>query len=291
MSTNRTVEYSAMSAVGLRRIKNEDNLYAQGLVKPTFSNEPFKEDGKSTEKLSLFVVCDGMGGESSGEIASSTTVNELDSFVERLSKHRILSHKAIYNEVQTFVQFANKKICDHMTIENISRMGTTITGALIVENTVVPFGMGDSRTYLFSVDGLIQLTQDHTQAQRLLDLGMITEEEMMSHPGRNKLIYHLGVPEDEGLVQAEVFNNVNLSNNDRLLLCSDGLTEHLTNTEIENIMGSYKDTHECADELMRLTYERGATDNVSCIVVNIYIKNNVKSLANKIEGFLKRGSQ
>jgi len=276
-----------MSALGLRRVKNEDNLFANGVNKPMYSNEPFKHSSSSNDRINVFAVCDGMGGESHGEVAANIAVDHLKNLVSNLGWIDHYSNEKVVEVIQGYVEIANRKICDFMKDNNTSQMGTTLAGVVILDNEATIFGLGDSRIYLLRNEKLIQVSKDHTHAQKLLNIGVITEDELLTHPSRNKLAMHLGIPVNEGIIEADIFDVIEMIDGDRILICSDGITEHLRDENIQKVLMNENSTYSCADKLISETYERGATDNTSCIVIDVNTKNHVKNLASRIEHFVK----
>ncbi len=145
-------------------------------------------------------------------------------------------------------------------------MGTTLTAALVLEEKAYIVNVGDSRTYILREGlGLTQITHDHSLVARLVNEGVITPEEVYTHPERNKVYRSLGCRE-----QVEVdWYMLNLCQHDRLLLCSDGLWEMVRDPEIERLLRYERDTTRVCDLLVQAALHGGGKDNVSAIVVRV----------------------
>lgn len=224
-----------MSKMGLVRKKNEDRFVIDN---------------------NLYIVTDGMGGYTGGEIASTYAIDEI----------RRLIQDADQVDTETLVQAiqeANGKIYAAVHKEpQLEGMGTTAVVAALDGNKLYWAHVGDSRLYLFRHGNLNQVTVDHSFVQTLFEAGEITKEEMGSHPKRNMLTRAVGVsPEvevDSGVLE--------LVPGDRILMCSDGLTEYVSDYVIEGVLDEITSDQEVLDVLMRLVYDGGAGDNTTIIV-------------------------
>ena len=146
-------------------------------------------------------------------------------------------------------------------------MGTTLTAALVVDTTAYVVNVGDSRTYLYrQCDGLQPITRDHSHVARMVEHGVITREEMYTHPKRNQIYRCLG---DKASVEVDDFV-VPLRMNDILLLCSDGLWEMVRDRDIEKIIASSgPHPSQISAMLVQAALSRGGADNVSVVVVHV----------------------
>jgi serine/threonine protein phosphatase PrpC/LysM repeat protein len=208
----------------------------------------------------VFLVCDGMGGHAGGAYAAQLAVSSVREFLER----KYFDDPT--DAIKEALEYANKAIYDK-AINNpeYNGMGTTAV-MLIVQAAKVWWGhVGDSRVYLQSFDGLRRLTNDHSFVQRLIDEGSITEEEAITHPRRNELLAALGVHAD---VAVEVYEHAYTTiQGDIILLCSDGLTNALGDTEIEKILGAKATSQQKAVKLVELANNNGGPDNITVQVV------------------------
>lgn len=232
-----TFETGQGTDVGCLRRVNEDNF----LSRPDYG---------------LWVVADGMGGHAAGDFASLTIVKELNSvgipastadlqarFMERLER-------------------ANDLILEHASELNSGTIGATIVSLLVYGDDYICVWSGDSRLYLLRGGQLVQQSRDHTEVRALLDAGSITAEEAELWPRKNVITRAVGVTPE---VQCD-FVAGKLELGDVFILCSDGLTEHLSDSEIADIVRHHPPQVAC-DALISETLLRGARDNVTVIAM------------------------
>jgi serine/threonine protein phosphatase PrpC len=246
---------------GQARERNEDAVVTFTFVK--------EQDGK-TIPVGFYLVADGMGGHEAGEVASRT-VNQIVS--EGIFQAQVLPamtyatrkldetpmgllEKAIQEANHAVYQAAQRKGSD---------MGTTITAALILGDQAVVANVGDSRTYLLRGGKLEQLTTDHSIVARLFDTGMITEDEIYTHPQRNEIYRSLGAKAN---VEVDLFNKT-LQAGDQLILCSDGLWEMVRDPRTAEIVTKSSTPQQACDALIDAANAAGGDDNISVIVVRI----------------------
>jgi len=240
---------------GLQRDHNEDYveawLYARG----------------SGGSLGLFVVADGLGGQDLGEVASrlaTETVWEAlrPTVWEPIIRGETMEPEVLEEKLAQAVLAANQAVYDERIARN-SGMSTTLTLALVVDDTAHIANVGDSRTYIWNADGLRQITQDHSLVQRLVDAGAIAPEQVYTHPQRNLIYQSIG---DRPEVRVDTFRH-QLAPDDRLLLCSDGLWEMVRHEGLEEVLLAEPDPQRAADRLLRNANLAGGEDNISVIIV------------------------
>jgi PPM family protein phosphatase len=202
----------------------------------------------------LYAVADGMGGHRGGEVASSLALETVQGMFERRE-----------GSLAEQVEEANRAVFDRSQSDRkVSGMGTTLTAAQIDGNRVHLVHVGDSRAYLLRGDELSQITEDHTLVHRMVMEGEISEEEAETHPHRSVLTRALGVDRniqvDEGDLQ--------VAPGDRLLLCTDGLTGMVTETQIREILIDTLDPQEAVDKLVRAANRAGGTDNITAVILD-----------------------
>jgi PPM family protein phosphatase len=227
---------------GLKREKNEDSILVD-------------------TELSLFIVADGMGGHEAGEVASSIAVAEIASHIRtHLGKSMVASVVVAEAIVQ-----ANGEIMRIGAAPNDgAEMGSTVVLGLIRENRLIISHVGDSRAYLITDCAITQLTHDHSFVADSVREGTITPEEARVHPSRHGLYSALGIDDE---VEFEI-SEWPWDDDSSLLLCSDGLTEILTDDQIAAIVdGAASPQHAC-DRLVENANEMGGTDNISVIIVS-----------------------
>jgi serine/threonine protein phosphatase PrpC len=248
---------AAMTDVGRVREHNEDSVLAveyirESLVDPAQSH--------------LFVVADGMGGAEAGEVASAIAVETIRSYIE--SRLETASTEAANGAdmLTAALEEANSKIIDYVASHPESRgMGSTGVCAIVTPVDAAVAWVGDSRGYLLDGTTLRQVTKDHSLVQRLVEIGQITAEEAHTHEHKNVITRSLGA-RASGPAGAEA-QTLKLKRGDKLLLCSDGLTAHVMDPELRDILGRNEDPFDAARELIVAANAGGGTDNISVIVV------------------------
>lgn len=230
--------------VGLVRVNNEDSLLVRA--------------------PQLFAIADGMGGQQAGEIASHGTVKAFEAATHSLR------HDLCEDDVHKILLEAFDKANAHvykMAANNssYSGMGTTLTAVYMPGDARAYYcHIGDSRLYLYRDGELKQLTKDHTYVAELVSKGMITAEEAFVHPERHKLLQALGVEESISVDSC----HFDLEPQDKLLLCSDGLSDMLRDSEIAGLLAG-ENAEQIADALLERALDNGGRDNVSLILIDL----------------------
>jgi len=213
----------------------------------------------------LAVVCDGMGGAKSGNIASTLAI---DVFVQEIKRtwNVALSGSKIDQMLRSAVKLANFTVFDQaMQFEEFAGMGTTLAAALISGRRVSVVNVGDSRVYAITRTGIHQLTRDHSLVQMMVERGELTPELARTYPGKNFITRAIGT---EPVVECDLFHTT-LEKGDCLLLCSDGLSNMMSDQEIlfEVVHGVEK--QQCCQRLLDIAKNRGGPDNVTSILIQI----------------------
>ena len=234
--------------VGLQRHENQD----------TFAVERGAADGQL-----IAVVCDGMGGENCGQIASSLAVR---AFLDEL--HAVLRADMTTEQLREAVSFcvskANAAVKRHAQEHTECHgMGTTLVSAVAGEQGTIVCNVGDSRAYLLRSGGITRITHDHSVVQTLVENGNITAEEARTHPNRNLITRALG-PDENTLCDAF---EVSFTKGDKILLCTDGLVVTATDDEICRAVCAGKSAEESLDDLIALAKAQGAPDNVTAVLI------------------------
>jgi protein phosphatase len=208
----------------------------------------------------LFFVCDGMGGAAAGEVASHMAV---DSVSGALMASEPLPRDAFARKLRRAIEDANAKIYTQAHVNQSQRgMGTTLTAATLVDDTLIVAQVGDSRCYVLRGNRLVQVTHDQSLAWQLIQAGAMTEEEAKHFEHANVILQALGVQEQ---VEA-VLSQVALRRGDVILVSSDGLHGCVTNSEILQILQSHPDVKQASQALIARALERDGPDNVTIIV-------------------------
>ncbi len=239
---------SALTDVGLVRNINEDMF--------------FQSDDK---KFPLFIVADGMGGHKAGETASKMAVDIIRQlFIE--NKKCLDNEKKLITVIGNSIQEANKKIykCSKES-EEFSGMGTTITLAYILKDNIYIGHVGDSRAYIIQDHTIEQITEDHSLVQQLVNNGSITIEEGKTHPQRNMITRAAGTSED---IEVDIIIRP-VNKNDILLICSDGLSNMVSDNEIINILKNERLIKKACEKLIKKAKDNGGKDNITVIAIEL----------------------
>ncbi|MBE6624516.1 MAG: Stp1/IreP family PP2C-type Ser/Thr phosphatase [Ruminococcaceae bacterium] len=252
---------SANTDVGMKRNVNQDTY-----ILKTYS-----------EKTCLCVVCDGMGGTRGGaeasKIAAEKFVSIIDDFISPYigNKNKKLQGSDIKTVMLDALDQANTAVHDHALMHPTLRgMGTTLVAALVIQNTVFCVNVGDSRMYFMKGDRIKQITKDHSYVQYLLDIGQITEQEAENFPNKNIITRAVGT---ESSVKGD-FIREGASEGTYMLLCSDGLTNFVSDEGIRDIVvGSDKKNLDqislslTVRRLIDCANENGGADNITALLV------------------------
>ena len=243
------MQYWGITDAGCVREQNQDAYVMEQLDRNTL----------------LCVVCDGMGGARSGNIASSLAI---DVFTQEIKRSWVpgMDPEKAEQMLQSAVKLANFTVYDQSReLEEFNGMGTTLVAALIRSKEALIVNVGDSRAYEVDQDGIRQITEDHSLVQMMLSRGELSREQARNYPGKNLITRAIGT---EPVVQCDIFRK-KLSRGDCLLLCSDGLSGLMDDQEIlfEVVHGVNKE--QCCQRLLDIAKNRGAPDNVTCVLVMV----------------------
>ena len=234
-----------------------------GLVRG--NNEDAYLISEAGEGLLLALVADGLGGHNGGEVASALAVSEL----KRAADGELRTAKEPDTRAKSLAKIAQRT---HSRIVEQGRadascygMGTTLTAVLADATCGTLVQVGDSRCYLWQGGALQALSVDQTKARQLLDAGIISEEEYLSHPRRNELSQCLGGQYD-WLPIDPVLTDFEWARGDKLLLCSDGLTDMVADANIGQLLG-VSPPSDAPKALVELALDAGGFDNVTVVVV------------------------
>ena len=221
------------------------------------------QDAYATQKMEdgriIALVCDGMGGARAGNVASAMAV---DLFMKRFMEQEKESNDQ--ERMQSAAALANQEIFRRATTEEeCTGMGTTLVAALVGKEEALILNEGDSRAYHISQAGIVLVTRDHSLVEDMVERGELTREEARNHPHKNLITRALGA---EPILLTDCFRRP-LKQGEYLLLCSDGLSNVVTEQEIlyEVIHGGEDET--CCQRLLDIAMHRGAPDNVTAVLI------------------------
>ena len=252
-----TIVAAAMTHVGNVRDHNEDAYVADA------------DEG-------VFVVCDGMGGHAAGEVASALGVRITQEHWMSAATQRaaadwaaastLEARRTLLTAVKAGVMAAHRAICDQATEDPTKRgMGTTFTGLVVAGGDAIIAHAGDSRAYLVRGGIAMQLTEDHTLLARLLAAGLPMAEGQDIHRWKGVITNALGFGDDTKVITFIV----PLSDGDKLLLCSDGVSEYVGEAEVGQVLASQLSPARAAQRLVELALERGGEDNATALVIKV----------------------
>ncbi|MEO5590825.1 MAG: protein phosphatase 2C domain-containing protein [Gemmatimonadaceae bacterium] len=258
-----TVEIAGQSDVGLIREHNEDSFLIGNLA----GGSPISENSggvlRAEAAPALLMVADGVGGAASGEIASSLATQVVfEKLRERSAKGALKGAVVIADALQQAVLAANQAIHEHSREHRAHHgMGTTATIGLVVSGMVYFAQVGDSRAYIIRGGVARQMTKDQSLVQRMVDAGKLTPDQAERSEHRNIILQALG---PEKTIVPE-FTRDRLMHDDVMILCSDGLSNQMSATEIAAAATEHEDLEALCDALVARAIETGAPDNVTVI--------------------------
>lgn len=243
------MQYWSITDPGCVRTQNQDAFQIEQLDRNTL----------------LCVICDGMGGAKSGNVASSLAI---EVFVQEIKRtwFSSMDRVACDQMLRSAVKLANFTVFDQsQQFEEFLGMGTTLVAVMLRGRDVTVINVGDSRAYGVSRAGIRRLTKDHSLVQMMVERGELTPERARTYPGKNFITRAIGT---EPVVESDVFHHT-LERGDCLLLCSDGLSNMMDDQEIlfEVVHGINKQF--CCQRLLDIAKSRGAPDNVTGILIQL----------------------
>ena len=246
--------------VGQVRDHNEDAVLVKEVGQGTIAGDDFN---------GLYIVSDGMGGAEAGEIASQIAIQTVAEQVEAAWAESVRAESvgddaAWETRLREAVEVANNKIVQYgKDYPESAGLGATIVAVLVRAERLTLAWVGDSRVYLFERGELCQLSHDHSLVSRLVEIGQLTPEEALTHEHRNVLIRSLGSKKN---VTVDTLSR-SLKRGARLLLCSDGLTAHVDDSALADILSRHRTPYDAALELTVAANTGGGSDNTSVVVV------------------------
>ncbi|MGQ9488750.1 MAG: Stp1/IreP family PP2C-type Ser/Thr phosphatase [Armatimonadota bacterium] len=242
------VRFGAKTDLGNVRENNEDKFDFFEPTEPTLL----------AERGSVYAVCDGMGGHSAGQIASELALKTF------LKTYYDLELPDVDTALYTAVQAANALVREvAQAIPGRRGMGTTLTAAVLLENEAHVVHVGDSRCYLVRGDTIQQVTDDHSYVMEQVRQGLMSLQEAQYSPYRNVITRSIGMEQ----VEPDIYR-LPLEAGDRLVLCTDGLTTHVPDEQIAEVVRTHSPSG-AAQRLVEMALEKGGSDNVTVIVVHI----------------------
>lgn len=233
----------AATDVGQKRKINQDSIFAS---ETPIGNLP-----------NLFIVADGMGGHNAGDFASRYAVRTIRESIENSSEKNPI--KLIGEALKNANQGILKEASEH---EEMQGMGTTVVVTTVIGQFAYTANVGDSRLYLFD-GGIRQITRDHSLVEEMVRIGEITKEEAKNHPDKHIITRALGAA---STVEVDFFD-FKLPPDGKILMCSDGLTNMVDDSEITNILASAGSAEDKTHTLIQMANDNGGKDNIAVIII------------------------
>lgn len=246
------IRQSAITDVGRKRDHNEDFIL-------------------SDPDLNLYIVCDGMGGHNAGEVASQMTAEGIVAYIKEniqiLEEYKTTPKTFQLNQLKELIKASINHACKQVYEKSVNDsqcegMGTTLVMSLVVNQVAIIAHVGDSRAYLLRGKKEIQITEDHSFVNEMVKEGLLNREDAEKHPNANIITRAVGMRE---FAMPDIIA-VELTDNDQIILCSDGLSGYLTQGELLKI-SSNVDFENLSAALIQLANERGGKDNISVIIL------------------------
>lgn len=227
------------------------------------SNQDAYAVGEFSDEVVWAVVCDGMGGAAGGNIASALAVKVISDKINA-SYNEKMRDSSVKNMLDSALTAANIEVYDFAEAKpDLKGMGTTVICAIVRDNQAYIAHAGDSRAYVINNGSINQITKDHSMVQDLLSSGRITAEEAEHHPNKNIITRAVGVDKS---IKID-FAQIDLNDDDTLLLCTDGLSNYVSNEEITELMSDGKH-YAFADRLVQKANFNGGGDNITVVIIS-----------------------
>ena len=235
----------SITDIGKKRSMNQDYVYASDQPVGNLKN--------------LLIVADGMGGHNAGDLASRYTVQEMLAYIKESEEDRPVPLLSMA------IHHANEQVLEKAESEKeLEGMGTTLVAATVQDEYLYVANVGDSRLYLID-DGIEQITHDHSLVEEMIRIGELQRKDAKNYPDRTVITRAIG-----GRVPVRVdFFDVKLEHGDKILLCSDGLTNMVEDEEILEIVRKSSSIEEAASTLVDTANKNGGKDNISVVLAEI----------------------
>ncbi|MBQ8084769.1 MAG: serine/threonine-protein phosphatase [Lachnospiraceae bacterium] len=246
-----------VSHVGNVRERNEDNACLDGHYRKNVDLLSWKYECESSDSI-LAAVFDGLGGEMNGDVASKIAAEKL----------AFISGDDFTQKVYRYIEETNREIALY-DIHNY--MGTTFAAFYTKDEQYYFYNVGDSRVYMLRDGVLEQMTQDHNPVRRMQKEGILTKEQADRHPQRNALSRFLGL-KDQGMVinpECYAVEGISAKQGDRILLCTDGLSELVSDEDMAHILSYGNSNNETVEMLLNAALDAGGKDNITVVLIDV----------------------
>lgn len=250
------ISYAGYTHRGNFKPNNEDNFYLNGMIKEESKNTLFQSG--ECQDTAVFAVSDGIGGEAAGEKAAFLSMSYLKGTVLDGSMQMTVG----------YVNRMNEWLCSRQRHYKIAQMGSTLVLVKLYGNRMEFINLGDSRLYLVRENRIRRMSEDHTEYEYLKQFNMLPKNVTALEHSKHTLMQHLGVDSGEMLLEPQI-GKMEMWANDRLLLCSDGISDMLDDLEILSILKYHISSEQACVALVEQAMKRGKTDNLTAVVIFI----------------------
>lgn len=262
--------YAVYTTEGRIRKQNQDNFYLNGLIKPLQEKRAW-EQNEVEQREQIFAVCDGMGGQDSGEVAAMLAIETLKSYPPKQ-----------FPEWEPYVSKANMRICRYQQKHGL-QMGTTFAGIYLCDKQMWGLNIGDSRILRIRDGSLEQLSKDHTEFQAMVEAGILQKKDFAKSQARNRLTQYLGIPPEELLIEPHKIGPETVQSGDFYMICSDGLHGSVQEEEILRIVENTQTVAEKVKQMAAIAEDQGSRDNITAMLIYISESASAENVANELK--------
>ncbi len=264
MAKKMRIRAAVISHKGCERGNNEDNFFLNGDLMPLAQVDQGANIVQDfDDAVQLYAVCDGMGGADRGERAAYISVRQMIGFSGAFSSG------AVQRNIEKFAHQISQMVADDAKKNHSSIEGTTLAMAVVVRQMLYVANVGDSRVYRLRGGELQQLSEDHSAVNRLRVAGLLTEEQARKSPNSNVITRYIGMDAAKRPAEFACQSRHTLVSGDRLLLCSDGVSDLLPRVQMEEIMKKASSPEAAARGLILNALEMGGKDNATAMVLEV----------------------
>lgn len=257
-----SVKAAVCTDIGSNRTNNEDNYYLNGKYVEAEDDGAASSAFMPSQSQGVFAVFDGMGGQSRGEFASLCAAKTLNIYKDRILRDGT-------RRVNEYIDDVNDKICEEMK-KSDERIGSTAVILTVEDGEAQIYNLGDSRAYYIHKGKIYLISRDHTVAEQLYRMKMLTKEEAVTDVRKHRLTKHLGIFPSEMHLRAFASGRIRMVNGDMFLLCSDGVTNAVSERELKNIVMSTGDKcKRTVNTIVERAVENGSDDNITAMLVRV----------------------
>ena len=252
------------------RLNHEDNFFINGIyLTPDFQKQMLDKEYRTVKEpalsnVRLFAISDGMGGHNAGEVASLICAEKLSLAQRELQHYTSLDEAVTY--LQTVIAEINNAVCEQSKKNSdLKGMGSTLVVFIQCGMNCAVLNIGDSRAYHYNNGSLVQITKDHTEGQRMLDLGLLTRKELSGFPARKNLNRYIGYRQNGYVLQADEYYPT--LGDGVILLCSDGISDFVSDIRIAEILSSENDLEAAGKKIVDEAIASCNADNATLMLI------------------------